>query len=73
MRKKTLILSALVCVLGGGALLSPGSASARTSVEYEPCIDYRDGPCSYENRIMLCDAGGYVHGLVCTDGTWTWL
>lgn len=73
MHRKILTLSALVCTLGGGALLAPAAASGRTTYDYEPCIDYQDGPCGYENRIMLCDAGGYVHGLVCTDGTWTWL
>ncbi len=71
MRRKILALSSLVCIVGSGALLSPASASARN--DELPCIDFQDGPCSYENRIMLCDAGGYVHGLICTDGTWTWL
>jgi len=71
MRNKILSLSALVCILGGGALLSPPTASAQN--DELPCIDFQDGPCPYENRIMLCDAGGYVHGLICTDGTWTWM
>ena len=71
MRRKVLALSSLVCILGSGALLSPASASAQN--DELPCDLFLDGPCYRENTIILCDAGGYVHGLICTNETWTWM
>lgn len=65
MRRKLIGLSALVCLLGGPALLSPASGQNRL----QNCDFLGSGRCP-ELAVDHCTRSGQVYRMECIEGRW---
>lgn len=70
MRKKMAVLSALTCVVGGSALLTPASGQATLA----PCSNYIGKACSRSSpQYQQCtQPDGSVDYVMCYQGWWIW-
>jgi hypothetical protein len=67
MRKKLMVLSALICIAGGFAPVEPAVARAG----YPDCETLRGTACSTPGQTVVCQwEGRYLDGLYCHNGTW---
>lgn len=67
MRKMLMTLSALTCIAGGSALLTPGTAKAALT----PCESLRGQRCSPNGSLTTCtDPYGENVLMACVSGRW---
>lgn len=66
MRKKLLMLSALTCIAGGSALLSPANGQG----SYPSCESIVGDRCSGGGDIVCQQSSGDMESLRCFNGTW---